>query len=297
MNTTRIVLIPLAVAAASCGGLAAVEGQKEASASATSECDRPSTWIWCDDFETDRLASYFEYDSAEGSFERVMGVGVDGSHGMRVRFAKGQVSAGFLHLAMGKTPQSYFRPVDDGEALYRDVYWRVYLRNEPRWRGGGGHKLSRATSFVSPDSWAQSMIAHLWSGGSDPNWNYLVLDPASGTDVRGRIVTTAYNDFDNLRWLGKRAGLTPLFDVAHVGKWYCIEAHVRLNDPGRSNGVFELWIDGRREAGRSDLDWVGRYAAFGINAVFLENYWNGGAPADQERYFDRFVVGTTQIGC
>ena len=30
------------------------------------ECDDPDTsWIWCDDFEADRLATYFEYDAAD----------------------------------------------------------------------------------------------------------------------------------------------------------------------------------------------------------------------------------------
>jgi hypothetical protein len=29
-----------------------------------------------------------------------------------------------------------------------------------------------------------------------------------------------------------------LFDTTHVGKWYCIEAHTRLNDPGRSDGRY-----------------------------------------------------------
>ena len=39
-----------------------------------------------------------------------------------------------------------------------------------------------------------------------------------------------------------------VFGQMHVGKWYCIEAHAPLNDPGRANGVFELWINGGLEA-------------------------------------------------
>ena len=47
----------------------------------------------------------------------------------------------------------------------------------------------------------------------------------------------------------------------------------------------------------SDLQWHGSYSAYGINTVFLENYWNDGAPQPQERYFDHFVVSTQRIGC
>ena len=64
------------------------------------ECASPRTgWIWCDDFDSNRLASYFEVDSADGSFTRASGVGNGGSYGMRARWSIGQVSAGALHLA------------------------------------------------------------------------------------------------------------------------------------------------------------------------------------------------------
>src|SRR5438309_1665292 len=103
----------------------------------TAECNAPRPgWIWCDDFEQDRLRSYFEYDNTDGAFVRVRGAGRDGSYGMRAQFARGQVSAGALHLAMGKVPGRYFRTVDAGTAIYREVYWRMYVRNPARWVGG-----------------------------------------------------------------------------------------------------------------------------------------------------------------
>jgi hypothetical protein len=110
-------------------------------------------------------------------------------------------------------------------------------------------------------------------------------------------VTTKYNDFDNLRWLGPIASNTPIFDAAHVGEWYCIEARARLNDAGQSNGVFQLWIDGDLEAEQVGMNWVGSYSDYGINAVYLENYWNDGSPVSQERYMDNFVVSTQPVGC
>lgn len=265
---------------------------------AAEECANPEPgWIWCDDFEEDRLSRYFEYNDKGGSFVRAAGVGVDGSYGMRARFAEGQVGAGGLQVAFGRTPQAYFRPVDAGTANYREVYWRVYLKHQAGWVGGGGDKLSRATSFASPVSWAQAMIAHVWSGGPAPTHNYLVVDPASGTDELGGLITTTYNDFANLRWLGAKAGYTPLFDPEHVGRWYCIEARARLNDAGHANGAFELWIDGVLEARRAGLNWVGAFDAYGINAVYFENYWNAGSPVAQERYMDNIVVATRRIGC
>ena len=258
------------------------------------ECNTPQPgWIWCDDFEQDRLNQYFEYNNAGSGFVRAAGVGVSRSYGMRARFAVGQVDGGWLHLAIGKVP-SGLRPVDAGTALYRDLYWRLYVRNQPAWVGGGGYKLTRAISLATP-GWAEAMTAQVW--GDPPATGYLYLDPASGTDLAGNIVTTRYNDFANLRWLGAKAGVTSLFDASHVGRWYCVEMHALLNDAGQANGVFEYWINGALEARETGLNWLGAFSTYGINAVFFENYWNGGSPAAQERYLDNIVVSTRRIGC
>src|SRR5207302_844342 len=192
------------------------------------ECANPRReWIWCDDFEQDRLRQYFEYEDVSGRFARVAGVGVKGSFGMRARFARGETSAGSLHLAVGKVPDKYFRPVDAGTTTYRELYWRLYVRYQPGWTGGVGYKLTRAMSFTS-SSWSEAMVAHLW-GGDPPDTNYLQLDPVSGTDPLGHVLSTKYNDFARFHWLGRKRGTMPLGDAAHVGQWYCVEVHARLN--------------------------------------------------------------------
>jgi hypothetical protein len=253
----------------------------------------PAAWIWCDDFEQDRTSRYFEYDTT--SFARAAGVGRNGSAGMRVQFAAGQVSAGGLRLAFGKTPGAYFRAVDAGTANYRELYYRVYFKNQSGWIGGGGDKMMRAIVFSASD-WSEAAIGHVWSGSS-PIQNYLVVDPASGTDAAGTVQTVGYNDFAHLRWLGPVQSQTPVFDAAHVGQWYCVEAHMKLNTPGQSDGVLEVRINGNLEAQHTGLNFLGSYQTYGINAVFLENYWNAGSPQAQERYFDDFVVSTQPIGC
>lgn len=243
------------------------------------------------------MSSYFEAPDPNGSFRRSSDAGVEGSSGMRARFEQGASDAGSLHLAFGRTPDAYRRPADAGTEDYAEVFWRVFLRHQDGWIGGGGDKLSRAFIYHSPDNWGQAMLAHVWSGGSAQNRDYLIIDPASGTDSAGNLRTATYNDFANFRWLGSARSGTAIFDAAHVGRWYCIEAQARLNTPGSSDGVFRLWIDDQLEAEREGLNWVGSYQGYGINAVFLENFWNNGSPVAQERYFDNFVVSTTRIGC
>ena len=261
-------------------------------------CANPGAgWLWCDDFEVDRTrAGYFEYDAANGSFLRESGSGRNSGYGMHSHFAPGQINGGSLKIAIGRTPDPYFRPVDAGTANYREIYWRVYMNNAPTWRGGFGYKMSRATVLNGSD-WSQAAFAHVW-GANNTTDNRLFLDPASGTDAAGNVVTHGYNDFPNMRWLGSAASLTPITDIAHIGRWYCVEAHARLNDPGQSNGAFELRIDGVLEAQRTGMNWVGAYNNYGWNAILLENYWNApGATQANDRYFDDFVVSTQPIGC
>jgi hypothetical protein len=211
---------------------------------------------------------------------------------MRVSFSSGQVNAGALHLAFGRTPDPYMNPVDAGTADYREIYWRIYIRNQPGWTGGSANKLSRATVFAAP-SWAQAMVAHVW--GNDGN--FLYADPVRGTDDAGNLLTTGYNDFANFTWLGAEQSATPIFSSSNVGQWHCVEAQVRLNTAGSSNGIFRMWIDGALETERTNYNFLGAFNAFGLNAVFIENYWNAGSPVAQERYLDRFIVSTSRIGC
>ncbi|WP_218781692.1 hypothetical protein, partial [Paenibacillus sp. MY03] len=215
---------------------------------------------------------------------------------MKGAFKQGATGAGGMKVAFGKTPDPYISPVSRDGEIIREIYYRMYLKHDENWIGGGGDKLSRVTSLTS--NWAQPFIGHVWSGNSTPNnpdKDYLLLDPASGTDEAGNLMTTKYNDFNNLRWLGIKKGLTPIFSSDYVGKWYSIEVHIKLNDAGQANGVFEYWINNTLQASKTDMNWMGNYDAYGINAVLFEHYWNSGSLQDQNRYFDNIVISTEKI--
>jgi len=272
------------------------------SASLADEC--PSNWktlhpawIWCDDFETNKLSSYFD-PSGQGAFTRAAGAGFNGTFGMQTTWAAGDLNAGSLKLAFGLTPAgSGITPPAgvDATTKFREIYYRVYLKSQAGWVSGASSqsKFSRATSFVAAD-WSQAMIAHVWSAGT--NNNYLILDPASCVSGNA-IQCVGYNDFAHINWLGLVTGTTAIFNSPNTGTWNCIETHVKLNDSNLSNGIEEFWIDGHLEASRTNLNFIGSYSAYGINSVLLENYINGGAPQSQSRYWDDFVVSTQRIGC
>jgi hypothetical protein len=253
-------------------------------------------WIFCDDFEdTSALVKpgrYFEYNNNDGDFIRMNGIGVNGSFGMRVRFQKGEVDAGNLKVAFGRNPVAYMNKQRIlPEENFREIYYRMYLKMEKNWSGNPA-KLSRATCFTNAADWRQAMIAHLWSDDKE----HLLIDPAGCIDNDGNVRCTQYNDFDQLSWLGNQAGKTPLFSTDNSNRWFCIEAHVKLNDPGVSNGIQEFWINGNLEARKTGLNFIGTYTDYAINAVYFENYWNSGSVKLQERYFDNIVISKSPIG-
>lgn len=241
-----------------------------------------SAVIWYDDFDGEPRA----YSEAEGPVVDREAFGGAG-RSMLSHYPKGSQGIGNRKVFFGDSPTG--RVVRRGER-FDDIYWRIYIKHQAGWQGGGPAKLSRATSMVA-SNWSQAMIAHVWSSGEA-----LTLDPASG--IRdGQIVTTRYNDFANLRWLGNRPASTfAIHSTEESGRWVCVEARAKLNTPGQKDGLNQLWIDGQLEAERLNLDWRGTYDGHGINAVFLESYWNEGSPVAQSRWIDNFVIATEPIG-
>ncbi len=241
--------------------------------------------IWYDDFDTEK--SYMGY---KGKIDHSANYGVSGGS-VNMGFDKGDVTGrGNRQVAFGDFPGG--SPVVSEGKKFGEVYWRIYVKHEHGWEGAPA-KMSRATSIVS-ENWRQAMIMHVWSGSG----NSLTLDPASGVmDMTDSVITTKYNDFDNLRWLGNRPeSHFRISATDQSGYWVPVEARAKLNTPGESDGLAQLWINGKLEAERKNLNFRGTFTAYGINAVFLESYWNNGAVKTENRWFDNFVVSTQPIG-
>ncbi len=261
----------------------------------------PFGTIFCDDFDENMELDkkYFEINTNNGDFVRLDKVGRDNSFGMRVKWQKAEVSAGGLSKSFGRTPDTYIgKNAAMPNSDFDEIYWRIDVKAQEGWMGGGPAKLSRALCLAN-SNWAEGMMAHLWSGGQENL--YLGMDPASGIGTNGVLKSTKYNDFPNLRWLGFKSGNIDMFSSANSGRWFCVVAHVKLNSPGQKDGIFEFWINDTLQASSKNLDWHSTWnndsKNFHINAIFFENYWNEGSPVEQERYFDNIVISTKPIEC
>ncbi len=251
--------------------------------------------IWCDSFEDEDLGpgntvseNYFNFNAGADpeNMVRTNNQSAHGDYALKNHWNAGAGSGGtgsFMRT-FGRNPvNSLSHSTQD----FNDIYWRFYIKLQAGF-SGQPNKLTRATIFAG-NNWQQAMIAHMWALNNGP----LELDPATGIDTNNQLVSTKWNDFNNLNFLGKVKD----DDLLVADRWYCLEAHVKLNTPGQADGVFEFWRDGNLQAGRSNLNWIGSWDNYGINTIMISNYWNETSPIDQERYIDALVISTKRIGC
>ena len=91
------------------------------------------------------------------------------------------------------------------------------------------------------------------------------------------------------------------------GHWYYIEVHLKLNSPGQSNGVFELWMDdcgtlglGCNGPGTLRASYTNRddlrdsVSSHQIRQIWLENWANPGSTGTE--YYDQIKVSKFRVG-
>ncbi len=245
-------------------------------------------WLWCDDFEDDTSLekNYFEVNRSN-NFGVYKDISFGGQGAIKVTFLPEAAESGNLKFSFGRTP---VQPTRYTTTNFDEVYWRFYVKHESDWKGNP-YKLTRAMIF-SGSNWTQAAIGHIWENTS------LGLKTEPVSLVSGdTAISQSYNDFANMKWLGGKSGNLELFAPENVGKWQCIEVRMALNTPNQDNGVLEFWIDEQLQASSSNLDFRGGYTEYGINAIFIENYVNPGAPKQQSRYIDNLVISKQRIGC
>lgn len=258
--------------------------------------------LFCDSFESGAPSSLWsDYGDGSGAFLAVPDVGIGDSPAMRVAYAPGQVAAGWLSVGLGEIPSDYaWFDRGIGEGKIREIYWREYIRLGAGWDGvPWKHSRVRVLDDPEPDDlgpWRSAFQGHLWPEHDDSP-GVLMFDNTRGVNASGEVVDRG-NNTNTSTWLPRTVGASTIYGTRPNGTdWMCIEAHIRLNDPGEANGVEEFWLDGVLQARRTNQNHIGTYERYGINQVSFDNYWNGGSPQANTLYRDNIVVSTDRIGC
>jgi hypothetical protein len=178
-----------------------------------------------------------------------------------------------------------------------EIYFRYYLLLHPDWlQAPEGGKLPGLAGTYGLASWG----GRPWDGylGWSMRGSYDVVrnkgHPAQGKVVLGNYVYHSKSSKfgQGMVWPGASAAglLTP-------GRWYCIEQRLRMNTPGKHDGLFEAWVDGAPVFSRKDLKWRD------ATDIHIEELWmnvfHGGptaAPSDMNALMDGVVLARRYIG-
>lgn len=209
-----------------------------------------------------------------------------------------------------------------------EAFMRYYVKFES-WDAIDGGKFPGLANFDSGDG------AKFFAGGNGGSpvhgydgWTlrgaFMLPPPSSGDPASGyqalrtyaytAAMTGAYGDMWS--WSQHRTDL----HVLKYGTWHSVEQHVKVNTPGQRDGLFEVWMDGRKVLRKTDVYlravpsatprtypngkpvpdgqsyWVP--GSMGITKLWANLYHGGTTPTEKTlvAYWANFVVARSYIG-
>jgi hypothetical protein len=80
-------------------------------------------------------------------------------------------------------------------------------------------------------------------------------------------------------------------------RWYCVEQFLKLNNPGKADGVLRAWIDGKPAFEKTDIRFR-KVDKLKIEQIWMNVYHGGTAPSPHEQHLciDNVVIAREYIG-
>jgi hypothetical protein len=178
-----------------------------------------------------------------------------------------------------------------------EIYFRYYLRFGDDWiPTADGGKLPGPAGTYGRAGWG-GRKANAREGWSLRGAFLRASSPANPLHGRVPIGTYAYHagaeDFFGDEWDWNLAS-----QLLERNRWYCLEQHLRMNTPGKRDGLLRAWIDGVLAFDKSDV-YLRDTPLIRIEKIWM-NVYHGGmsrAAEDLHLYIDNVVIARRPIGC
>jgi hypothetical protein len=251
----------------------------------------PASWVSCENFDAidDPTRQLSQWNVNGDAFGVEADDGAPGDRALRVSLTPGVMFGGWVTLRFGDGPDA--PAVDSPGETFDEVWVRYSLRIGDDWPG---RHIGDVGEIIAMNGANWAIAADLNIQG-DPAFR---LHPFGWTCIFGGVQSCdGSNDWGGaLQLMWDVAGPSEIFGASAAGQTLCMEAHMRLNTPGRVDGEARVWVDGSEEFSRTGIDWRGTWDDDGLNAIRFTNY---ASPTDQPLSFfvDDVVVATERIGC
>ena len=178
-----------------------------------------------------------------------------------------------------------------------EIYFRYYLRLAADWNQTlQGGKLPGISGTYGVAGWGgrKSDGTHGWSARGLFKLTIPAGNPLAGTtpigtycyhaDMKGSYGT-------NWVWQNDYRGFL------ENNRWYSIEQYLKMNTPGRKDGILKAWIDGRLAFEKRDIRFR-HTPKLKIEQVWMNVYHGGKKPSpyDQHLFIDNVVIAKKYIG-
>jgi len=244
------------------------------------ECDNwqklHPEWIFCDDFEKVQDLSVNYDDSKYGEGHGLNVTKKDpfsGSHSLEQHYTPGK-PAGWVLKFVGDNPHM----PSPGDKI-NEIYYRYYHKFEKGFTGMP-QKMARIKVQEETQGWDGALGIYQWV-------NKKILCADKRTYLYGE---------KRFQWLPVTRSTLDFSDPANIGRWICIEVRIKLNTPGKSDGIIQYWADGEQILLDTGLPLGNEADAKGLNMVMWDCYWAGKSPKEQSRFYDNLVISTAPIG-
>lgn len=240
----------------------------------------PATRRWLHERDAERLR-FVDRPDARAGFEPLDGTA------LAVEIPAGE------HRGMN----SHIRLNRPGEGEPSEAYFRYYLRLGLDWDPVvDGGKLPGLSGTYGRAGWGGRPADG--SNGWSARGSFMRHFPEGPLPEGWRAVGSYVYHADMQGGTGETWGwnLAPS-GLLRKGRWHAVEQHVRLNTPGRSDGLLQAWVDGRLVFERSGLRFRDSNE-LGIESVWMNVYHGGTRPASRTMtlYIDNLVVARRYIG-
>lgn len=253
--------------------------------------DAPTSWVGCETFDaiTDPATEIAEWNVMDAAaFNVVPDEGGGADQALQITLVPGVQFGGWVSLRYGIGPDG--PNVDSPDERFDEIWTRYTLRLGDNWPGRPIGDVGEVIAFNGPD-WGIAAELALRGDGEQR------LHPLAWTCINGgTLACDGVGDWSgDLQFLWGETG-SVMFADANAGQTFCLEAHVRLNAPGQSDGEAHVWVDGTEEVARTGVDWLGTWDEYGLNGLRFTNFET--PPAQPlSFYVDDVVFATERVGC
>lgn len=237
-----------------------------------------------EDFEDRNYADHFSHSSHPGNRQLVGGdLAFNGEKSLRIAVNRKS------HYGVSMN----YRFTNVGMDEPTELYARYYLRFDESWKNiKGGGKLPGPAGRYGKAGWggrqsdgsngwsARMRFGRSWLGAEHIDIGYYTYH-ADMSKKYGKVMPWHKDDRGTLQ----------------KNRWYCIETHIKLNTPGKHDGILRGWIDGYLAMEKENI----RFRTtdkLKIEEFWVNVYYGGGwrSPDDMYLYIDNLALSTRRIG-